>query len=74
MIEESHKRGIRVIVDLVTNHCSEEREWFKESRSSKINSKRDWFFWRPPGAMTPKIIQFLQQLEIFLWWFCLDVR
>ncbi|CAI5222946.1 ANM_HP_G0050720.mRNA.1.CDS.1 [Saccharomyces cerevisiae] len=48
MIEEAHKRGIKVIVDLVINHCSEEHEWFKESRSSKTNPKRDWFFWRPP--------------------------
>ncbi|CAI4935045.1 ANM_HP_G0115520.mRNA.1.CDS.1 [Saccharomyces cerevisiae] len=48
MIEEAHKRGIKVIVDLVINHCSTEHEWFKESRSSKTNPKRDWFFWRPP--------------------------
>ncbi|CAI4444312.1 ALH_1c_G0016760.mRNA.1.CDS.1 [Saccharomyces cerevisiae] len=54
MIEEAHKRGIKVIVDLVINHCSEEHEWFKESRSSKANPKRDWFFWRPPKGYDEK--------------------
>ena len=54
MIEEAHKRGIKVIVDLVINHCSEEHEWFKESRSSKTNPKRDWFFWRPPKGYDEK--------------------
>ncbi|CAI4438999.1 CCN_G0016410.mRNA.1.CDS.1 [Saccharomyces cerevisiae] len=54
MIEEAHKRGIKVIVDLVINHCSEEHEWFKESKSSKTNSKRDWFFWRPPKGYDEK--------------------
>ncbi|CAI4453768.1 ALH_1b_G0016780.mRNA.1.CDS.1 [Saccharomyces cerevisiae] len=59
MIEEAHKRGIKVIVDLVINHCSEEHEWFKESRSSKANPKRDWFFWRPQRVTMRKVIQFL---------------
>ncbi|QID80060.1 oligo-1,6-glucosidase ima2 [Saccharomyces pastorianus] len=40
--------GMKFITDLVINHCSSEHEWFKESRSSKTNPKRDWFFWRPP--------------------------
>ncbi|CAI4613168.1 ADM_collapsed_G0035420.mRNA.1.CDS.1 [Saccharomyces cerevisiae] len=39
---------MKFITDLVINHCSTEHEWFKESRSSKTNPKRDWFFWRPP--------------------------
>ncbi|CAI4486526.1 BAD_collapsed_G0023070.mRNA.1.CDS.1 [Saccharomyces cerevisiae] len=39
---------MKFITDLVINHCSSEHEWFKESRSSKTNPKRDWFFWRPP--------------------------
>lgn len=48
LIEKAHKLGMKFITDLVINHCSSEHEWFKESRSSKTNAKRDWFFWRPP--------------------------
>lgn len=48
LIEKTHELGMKFITDLVINHCSSEHEWFKESRSSKINPKRDWFFWRPP--------------------------
>ncbi|SCU90899.1 LAFA_0F00782g1_1 [Lachancea sp. 'fantastica'] len=48
VIEKTHKLGMKFITDLVINHCSTEHEWFKESRSSKTNPKRDWFFWKPP--------------------------
>ena len=48
LIEECHKRGMRIILDLVINHTSEEHAWFKESRSSKDNPKRDWYIWKPP--------------------------
>ncbi|MBC8923692.1 glucohydrolase, partial [Escherichia coli] len=39
-------RGIKVIIDLVLNHSSTEHAWFKESRSSKTNPKRDYYIWR----------------------------
>lgn len=45
---EIHKRGMRVILDLVINHTSSEHAWFKESRSSLDNPKRDWYIWRKP--------------------------
>ncbi len=45
-IEESHKRGIRVIADLVLNHTSSEHKWFKESKSRVNHPKRDWYIWR----------------------------
>lgn len=45
LIEEVHKRGMRVIFDLVMNHTSEQHEWFKESASSPDNSKADWYVW-----------------------------
>lgn len=48
LIEECHKRGMRLILDLVVNHTSDQHSWFKESRSSKDNPKRDWYIWRPP--------------------------
>ena len=45
---ECHKRGIRVVMDLVLNHSSHQHPWFIESRSSRDNPKRDWYIWRDP--------------------------
>ncbi len=42
-----HGRGIRLIMDLVVNHSSDEHSWFIESRKSKDNSYRDYYFWKP---------------------------
>ena len=43
-----HARGMKLVMDLVVNHTSDEHPWFVESRSSKDNPKRDWYWWRPP--------------------------
>lgn len=43
-----HSRGIRLIMDLVVNHTSDEHAWFIESRSSRTNPYRDYYIWRPP--------------------------
>ena len=43
-----HARGMKLVMDLVVNHTSDEHPWFVESRSSKQNPKRDWYWWRPP--------------------------
>ncbi|MDY7028862.1 MAG: alpha-amylase family glycosyl hydrolase, partial [Spirochaetota bacterium] len=43
-----HSRGIRLIMDLVVNHTSDEHPWFIESRSSRTNPYRDYYIWRPP--------------------------
>lgn len=48
LLEEVHKRGLRLILDLVINHTSDEHEWFVESRSSRDNPKRDYYIWRQP--------------------------
>lgn len=48
LLEETHKRGMKLILDLVINHTSDLHGWFKESRSSKSNPKRDWYIWKPP--------------------------
>jgi alpha-glucosidase len=45
-LNEAHARGIRVILDLVLNHTSDQHPWFLESRSSCDNPKRDWYIWR----------------------------
>ena len=48
LIDELHARKMRLLLDLVVNHTSDEHDWFKESRSSKDSPKRDWYFWRDP--------------------------
>lgn len=47
MLAEAHKRGIRIVMDLVVNHTSDEHPWFIESRKSKDNPFRDYYIWRP---------------------------
>ncbi len=49
LLEEAHARGLKVIVDYVMNHTSDQHQWFEESRSSRDNPKRDWYVWRDPG-------------------------
>ncbi|MCR6097423.1 alpha-glucosidase [Salipaludibacillus agaradhaerens] len=46
LLNEVHARGMRLIIDLVLNHTSDEHPWFIESRQSKENDKRDWYIWR----------------------------
>ncbi|SDN75687.1 glycoside hydrolase family 13 protein [Alkalicoccus daliensis] len=46
LLDECHKRGIRLIIDLVLNHTSDEHPWFLESRASRESEKRDWYIWR----------------------------
>ena len=43
-----HERGMKLVMDLVVNHTSSAHAWFQESRSSRDNPKRDWYWWRPP--------------------------
>jgi alpha-glucosidase len=46
LVSEAKKHNIRVIMDYVINHTSDQHAWFKESRSSRTNPKRDWYIWR----------------------------
>ncbi len=46
LMAEAHRRGIRIILDLVLNHTSDKHPWFVDSRSSLDNPKRDWYIWR----------------------------
>jgi oligo-1,6-glucosidase len=46
MLSEAHKRGIKIVMDLVVNHTSDEHKWFVESRKSKDNPYRDYYIWR----------------------------
>ena len=47
LIAGLHSRGMRLMMDLVVNHTSDEHDWFRASRSSKDDPKRDWYIWRP---------------------------
>lgn len=46
LLEEVHKRDMKLLMDLVLNHTSDEHPWFLESKSSKNNPKRDWYIWQ----------------------------
>ena len=52
LVAEAKKRGIRIIMDYVINHTSDQHAWFKESRSSKTNPKRDWYVWKDGKRQT----------------------
>jgi alpha-glucosidase len=46
VLEQAHRRGLKVILDFVPNHTSDQHPWFLESSSSRENPKRDWYLWR----------------------------
>lgn len=48
LLENAHRRGIKIIIDWVPNHSSDQHPWFIESRSSRANPKRDWYVWKDP--------------------------
>ncbi len=48
LVSEAHARDIRIVLDMVMNHTSDQHPWFIESRSSRDNPKRDWYIWRDP--------------------------
>ncbi|NJO83490.1 MAG: hypothetical protein HC828_12160 [Blastochloris sp.] len=48
-LQAAHARDIRVILDLVLNHTSDQHAWFQESRASRNHPKRDWYIWRDPA-------------------------
>jgi oligo-1,6-glucosidase/alpha-glucosidase len=57
LVEEMHARGMKIVLDMVLNHTSDQHPWFLESRSSRDNPKRDWYVWRdgrsPRGKKPP---------------------
>ena len=48
LIAQVHTRGMKLLMDLVVNHTSDEHPWFVEAKSSPTSAKRDWYIWRPP--------------------------
>lgn len=54
LIAQVHDRGMKIMLDLVVNHTSDQHAWFKESRSSRDNEKADWYIWRPAKGIDPE--------------------
>jgi len=50
LLAAAHNSGLKILLDLVPNHTSDQHPWFLESRRSRHNPKRDWYLWRDPGA------------------------
>jgi alpha-glucosidase len=50
LLAAAHARSLKVILDLVPNHTSDQHPWFRESRASRRNPKRDWYIWRDPAT------------------------
>lgn len=52
LLSEAHRRDIKIVMDLVVNHTSSEHAWFRESRASRDDPRRNWYWWRParPGT------------------------
>ncbi|KAK5734939.1 hypothetical protein LTR17_008572 [Elasticomyces elasticus] len=48
LIQELHRRGLKLVQDLVVEHTSDQHEWFRQSRSSNTNAFREWYIWRKP--------------------------
>jgi alpha-glucosidase len=55
LVADAHQRGMKVIIDWVPNHTSDQHPWFQASRSSRTHPKRDWYIWRDPkvGGVPP---------------------
>jgi alpha-glucosidase len=49
LLAATHARGLRLLLDLVPNHTSDQHPWFRDSRSSRADPKRDWYLWRDPA-------------------------
>ena len=48
LLAEVHRRGMKLVLDLVVNHTSDEHPWFQQSRRGPGAAKRDWYWWRGP--------------------------
>ena len=60
LVADIHSRGMKIVMDLVVNHTSDEHAWFLESRAAVDSPKRDWYIWRdsrePPPSFGPDVL------------------
>lgn len=49
LLNDAHQAGVKLLLDFVPNHSSDQHSWFQESRSDRANPKRDWYIWRDPA-------------------------
>ncbi len=54
LVEQAHRRGLRIIADLVMNHTSDQHPWFQESRQDRTNPKADWYVWSDDDTRYPE--------------------
>ena len=66
-LDDAHRRGIRVIADLVMNHTSDQHPWFVESRSSRDNPKADWYVWNDDDQRWPEARVVFVDVETSNW-------
>jgi maltose alpha-D-glucosyltransferase/alpha-amylase len=66
-LDDAHRRGIRVIADLVMNHTSDQHPWFIESRSSRDNPKADWYVWNDDDQRWPEARVVFVDVETSNW-------
>ena len=69
LVEEAHRRGIRVIADLVMNHTSDQHPWFQESRADRTNPRADWYVWRDDDTGYPDARVIFTDTETSNWTF-----
>ncbi len=53
LVAEAHRRGLRIVLDLVLNHTSDQHPWFRSSRTSRVGPHADWYLWRDPAGFDP---------------------
>ena len=69
LIDEAHRRGMRIIADLVMNHTSDQHPWFQESRQSRDNPKADWYVWADDDQRWPEARIIFVDTETSNWTF-----
>ncbi len=72
LVEEAHRRGIRIVADLVMNHTSDQHPWFVESRASRDNAKADWYVWHDDDKRWSEARIIFTDTEHSNWAYCPD--
>ncbi len=67
LLTEAHSKGMKVIADLVMNHCSDQHSWFKDASSSRDSPKRDWFVWSDDDTKYSGVRVIFTDTEISNW-------